>query len=670
MAIKDLILRIKGDSSSLQKETKKAEGTLSKFSNGLAKLAPLIAGAFSVQQVIAFTKRAIELASKVEGIGRAFKKLNNPALLDDLQKATRGTVDNIQLMQYAVRANNFKIPLDQLATFFEFATNRAIETGESVDYLVESIITGIGRKSVLVMDNLGISAVELQQEVGKVGDFGKAAGNTIAREMAKGGQVLDTAAINAARLRAEFTNITTEVGTKLLPVWNKFLEKVNSFVMDVANIKTVSAESFVASAKNAAGSADTWEKSNEILIDHAKQLKNNITIWGKSKQYFEDQISGVKRFLVSSRKYQEASTLVEDYSDKINAARDAVEQLELMVRENARTGDVNNKMNQARIDTIQSLTTEIENLTEAQKTQTGDELTGTNKQIKIKSDLIEMLKKQGLELENIRRKTEEIQKIKIKGLPTLTAGIITERPKEPVQVTGGITPVAALAPSMIDSSRIPQQTIEISDAFTVMGQQIYDSWKLAGEGAWDFAEQMDITAQQIGDAILDLSSGFIGMFEGMANAVDNYLEVSSKITGSAEEMAQAQDDAAKQLKNAIRSSIKGFIAEGVAAIIANTLKGPEGLLGPLALPIAGLAGAGAAALFSALIPSFAGGGIVDRPTLAMVGDNPGRKEAIIPSELWGKIGGGGRNGYIAETRISGRDLQILIKRQNDYLGRV
>jgi hypothetical protein len=55
------------------------------------------------------------------------------------------------------------------------------------------------------------------------------------------------------------------------------------------------------------------------------------------------------------------------------------------------------------------------------------------------------------------------------------------------------------------------------------------------------------------------------------------------------------------------------------------------------------AGIGAIAIGTVLknsVPSFATGGIVTKPTLAMIGDNPGRKEAVIPSELWPMLGGG------------------------------
>ena len=35
---------------------------------------------------------------------------------------------------------------------------------KSVDFLVNSIVTGIGRKSVLILDNLGLSAVDVNEK--------------------------------------------------------------------------------------------------------------------------------------------------------------------------------------------------------------------------------------------------------------------------------------------------------------------------------------------------------------------------------------------------------------------------------------------------------------------------------------------------------------------------
>lgn len=73
-------------------------------------------------------------------------------------------------------------------------------------------------------------------------------------------------------------------------------------------------------------------------------------------------------------------------------------------------------------------------------------------------------------------------------------------------------------------------------------------------------------------------------------------------------------------------------------------------------------------------PKFANGGIVSGPTLGLVGEYPGAStnpEVIAPlDKLKSLIGSNGtESGFIAETRISGRDLAIVLNRYNKDLQR-
>lgn len=183
-----------------------------------------IGAAFATATIVRFGFEAVSLAGKVEGVKIAFDNLNQPGLLQNLRDATRNTVSDFELMKLAMRASNFKIPLTELGTLLEFAEKRASQTGQEVDYLVNSIIDGIGRKSTLVLDNLGISATELQSEFAKTGDFGKATANIIEREMKKMGDVVETSATKVAQLTAQIENQKAELGKQLLPVWNGFLK--------------------------------------------------------------------------------------------------------------------------------------------------------------------------------------------------------------------------------------------------------------------------------------------------------------------------------------------------------------------------------------------------------------------------------------------------------------
>jgi hypothetical protein len=167
----------------------------------------------------------IEEAKQIEGVEAAFKRLNDPGLLSQLRAATKGTVSDLELMKQAVQASNFEIPLETLGNLLDFARRRAKDTGQEVDFLVQSIITGIGRKSPLILDNLGISAVRLKEnlkgvtaESASIGDVATAVSAIISEENAKAGKEIDTTTESLAQQRATWQNLRTELGQGVLPI--------------------------------------------------------------------------------------------------------------------------------------------------------------------------------------------------------------------------------------------------------------------------------------------------------------------------------------------------------------------------------------------------------------------------------------------------------------------
>jgi hypothetical protein len=152
------------------------------------------------------------LAAEVEGVRPAFDRLNNPSLLDGLREATKGTVSDLELMKQAVQFSNFGLPVNRLAEALKFARIRARETGQTVEYLVQSIVTGIGRQSPLILDNLGISARRVADEFKRTGDFSAAAFKIIQEETNKAGTDLDTFTEKLNKINATIQNEQAEFG--------------------------------------------------------------------------------------------------------------------------------------------------------------------------------------------------------------------------------------------------------------------------------------------------------------------------------------------------------------------------------------------------------------------------------------------------------------------------
>jgi hypothetical protein len=169
-------------------------------------------------------KQSIELAKAGEGVRMAFDRLNRPDLLDKLREATHGTVSDLDLMKQAVKFDNFKLPLEDLATYLAFAQQKAKDTGESVDYMVDSITTGLGRQSKQILDNLGISAAELTKRMGEGKDMTQAVAEIIRDEMAKAGDYVETAADRAAQATARAQNKAEEFGRSAMPVAQEWAE--------------------------------------------------------------------------------------------------------------------------------------------------------------------------------------------------------------------------------------------------------------------------------------------------------------------------------------------------------------------------------------------------------------------------------------------------------------
>ena len=224
MSRTDIDFKIGADLKQFRGAMGNIDHSLRKLSGGFGALGGVIGASFAVDIIQQFAAESIDLASKMEGVEAAFNRLNDPNLLDNLRKATAGTVDDLKLMQTAVKAENFRIPMDTLAKGLEFAQRRAQATGESVDYMVDSFVTGLGRESVKILDNLGISTIELNAKTKELGSMAEAVGQIMDEEFEKVGERVTTTSMKIDKQRAAITNLKTEVGEKLMPIYSAFLD--------------------------------------------------------------------------------------------------------------------------------------------------------------------------------------------------------------------------------------------------------------------------------------------------------------------------------------------------------------------------------------------------------------------------------------------------------------
>ena len=220
------------------------------FSKNIQNLGGFIGATFAVGVIQDFTMEAVKLGDQLAAAEQGFQRFGNAADLEKLKASTKGMVSEVKLLQQAIQAGNFGIPIQELGDLFAFAQARARETGQEVDYLTQSIVTGIGRKSPLILDNLGISAIQLKERLGGVsaeaatiGDVTKAVSAIAKEELAKMGTSTLNATEEVTQFATEWEDFKADFGRAIAPAvvtslrWiKKELKEIRDFAIDVYNL--------------------------------------------------------------------------------------------------------------------------------------------------------------------------------------------------------------------------------------------------------------------------------------------------------------------------------------------------------------------------------------------------------------------------------------------------
>lgn len=337
--------------------------TLKSTQNGLSKFTGMIGKGFAAAGIAMGTKELLEagfaaakLAGQAQGVRTAFERLPDSVhLLEDLKEATHGTVSELELMKRAVQASNFDIELSALPKLLEFATLRAQQTGQSVDYLVDSIVTGIGRKSKLILDNLGISAVALNEklkgvstEAATVGDVARAVGDIAEESLGKMAKFSENTDSKTQRLTASWENLKVAMGDAInssgLPKFLDLLTGVVNKMADAGKITKESVQAQVTAFNNLAKAGYNTSEQLKTVQFFAKKAGVELVL-------MTDAVSGVTKLLIDPRskpiwivdQITKAIITLETLKDKQKEANEAFEKtsikdskaLRLLALENA-----------------------------------------------------------------------------------------------------------------------------------------------------------------------------------------------------------------------------------------------------------------------------------------------------------------------------------------------
>lgn len=359
--IGDLFIKLGLQKGEFDKGIDDAKKKTSAFGSAMKSIGGMIAGVFAVDRILQFGKEVFQIAMQAEGVATAFSKIGSAGDLDNLRKSVKGTVSDLELMKRSVMASNFGIPVQELGKLFEFASKRAQDTGQSVDYLVDSIVTGIGRKSPLILDNLGISAIQLKEKLGSVtmeaasvADITRAVGKIAEESLNKTGRLADNLGTKVQSLAANWANLKMTISSlfsesdmikkdlddwsKLIQIWqSKELTKWEKFLASFSGVqadKVFERMQVLKGLQQEESSGGPLEKPNDkpikvnetikkLLEDIATKQKELNELPKKSIAYYEAEIA----LLQQKQKLITNPLLIEKSKTEIALKQDMLDQL-------------------------------------------------------------------------------------------------------------------------------------------------------------------------------------------------------------------------------------------------------------------------------------------------------------------------------------------------------
>jgi hypothetical protein len=534
-ASKDASAGLKQVSDSAKGASQQTQSLSSSF-GGLFQAARAIVTAGIVREVVDIAINMAKLAGNVEGVERAFKRAfpNSVATMTKLREATKGTITDFELMQRTLQATNLGVAVEQLPQLFEFAAARAQQTGESVDYLVDSIVRGIGRKSPLILDNLGISAIRLKEKFHgaalasqSVADVTKAVAEIAEEELGKMGGFAQTAATKVDQLTVAWENLRIRAAkgsegltsglvsflTQSVEGWQQlitsnkdlFLEQVRLTASTDA-LRVVESKAYKEFGDNAQGKFDFLQQEINSRVQLIGRYNDNIAKLKEERQLIDDNNPYDKRIEVLTAQ-------IRAYNDNKVVLASTI----LALKEYLKAIDLTNKKEEESIISIKTLR---DQLTELKKQREEQTFIGNTKELDRLQREIMLLDDRILKIaDNIAWQKQWDRSKEESKLAEMQLAEETELLSQIIQgLTDKYVEAAAKAPDFKDSlDEIQEGMTELADTVKLTtGKEFLIRLRLAFQGKG--GETSELQAM-MNDAMRSLKQGAVDIARDQANSL-------------------------------------------------------------------------------------------------------------------------------------------------------
>ena len=278
-------------------------------------------------------------SAKVDSMRTAFNTLSDSGegagiALNRLKKATNDTMSEFDLFQQANNAMVLGVSQnsDEMAEMFDIAQRLGRALGRDTASSVESLVTGIGRQSRLMLDNIGIivkseeAYKKYAKELGKTSDkltdaekkqaFLEATMESARAKVAQLGDELPTTQDKLDQLATSSVNFSTAIGNTLSPAISGLSVKTSSLLNDLTSLlnifnhnKSATLEYYEA-LEGGKKLVEELSKSLEIKVDPTLSIESQLkSLQNQSRELAKDGFfQGIwgNKFISASAKITES----------------------------------------------------------------------------------------------------------------------------------------------------------------------------------------------------------------------------------------------------------------------------------------------------------------------------------------------------------------------------
>lgn len=304
-----LVVKLTADTGKFQQDLQKSSGTVSKFASsvtsnvkGLGKAA--LGGVTALTGLattagLALGKLAMD-AAQLETVEAAFAGVaassgeSAEAMLKSLEQGSSGMIAQRDLMLTYNKAASLvgTTFANQLPDAMQYLSKVSAATGQDMGFMLDSLVTGVGRLSPMILDNLAIQ-VSLSEATERASEmFGVEAGaltkaqqqagmmSVTLEKLAKNTEsmpdVSNSAAAGIARMRAKFQNLKDSLGRAFLPVLILVMNFVQQLAERVGPVLVM------------------WvEKLSQVVTGLAPTFQDVVTWMGEARTAIESLIAQV-----------------------------------------------------------------------------------------------------------------------------------------------------------------------------------------------------------------------------------------------------------------------------------------------------------------------------------------------------------------------------------------